>query len=78
MDPNVAWRELVEAYALEDWAQVDESAMALLNWLKQGGFPPQTIPGRTLDDKWNRAVATAACHQALSDAWNAESEPADH
>lgn len=74
MDPQAAWNDLVLAYEMEDWPSVDECAMALLNWLKEGGFPPQTTRGRTLSDKWNRAVVNAACHQALSDAWTADPE----
>ena len=68
MDPQVTWDELMEEYASENWPCVQELATALIAWLDSGGFPPQTISGRTLGDAWNRALAYAGCRLAMSDA----------
>ncbi len=68
MDPQVVWDHLLEAYADEDWLSAETSASALIAWLDSGGFPPQTISGRTFGDSWNRAVAYAGCRLAMSDA----------
>ena len=68
MDPQVAWNKFLESYASEDWSSAEESATALIAWLDRGGFPPQTIPGRTLGESWNRAIAYAGCRLAMSDA----------
>ena len=68
MDPQVTWDELLEAYASEDWPRAEELATALTAWLDSGGFPPQTISGRTLGDTWNRAIAYAGCRLAMSEA----------
>lgn len=43
MDPDATWTALLEVYRTRDWLTVWELADALLNWLKHGGFPPQTI-----------------------------------
>jgi hypothetical protein len=68
MDPQVTWGELLEAYTGQDWPAAEAAATALINWLDSGGFPPQTISGRTFADTWNQAIAYAACRLAISEA----------
>ena len=43
MDPAAAWNELISALVDMDWARVQETAEALLDWITQGGFPPEVI-----------------------------------
>ena len=64
MDPQVTWKELIAAYIEHDWDIVQESADALLLWLDQDGFPPETAPELRLGRDWNRAVVQAACQYA--------------
>lgn len=61
MDPQVAWEELCDAYAVRDFETAKECASSLLKWLRREGFPPQTMPGRKFDARWNRTVAQAVC-----------------
>lgn len=68
MDPQVAWKNLLDAFQARDSIELCESAAALLEWLDRGGFPPQTIPGLTMSDRWNRAVARTGCLMALAEA----------
>jgi hypothetical protein len=68
MDPQAAWQNLLDAHQARDGMGLCESAAALLEWLDRGGFPPQTIPGATMSDRWNRAVAMAGCLTALAEA----------
>lgn len=77
MDPQVAWRELIEAFHDLDWDRVHDLADGLVHWMKHGGFPPETLavsqlvvgrlsePTRSLGNDWNRSVALAACGYAL-------------
>ena len=76
MDPQQAWFELIAAFHAGDWPCVRERADALLEWMQQVGFPPETLfpvsavgdrsldLPQTLGDDWNRTVATAACRFA--------------
>ncbi len=66
MDPQAAWNHLLEAYSDGDWSVVEELAEGLLHWLLRGGFPPQTVSERNLDDAWNRAIALSAARFARS------------
>ncbi len=67
MDPQAAWRDLVDACSADDKEAIQDAAAALLTWLDSGGFPPQTVAGRTMSPRWNRAVTYAACLAALVD-----------
>jgi hypothetical protein len=66
VDPQVAWNDLVDACSTGNSEAIEEIASALLTWLDAGGFPPQTIAGRTMVARWNRALAYAACFSALA------------
>lgn len=66
MDPQAAWKQLLDAYMGGNWAAVEELCDGLLSWLAHGGFPPQSVPTRLLDDDWNRAVVLSACRFARS------------
>ncbi|MFO0945657.1 MAG: hypothetical protein U1D30_06895 [Planctomycetota bacterium] len=54
MDPNQTWIEMIRAYHQKDWDQSDELALALIEWLQRGGFPPQISPHIMVGDE--RAV----------------------
>lgn len=43
MDPLAAWKELLDAVAEMDWERVLETAENLLEWITNGGFPPEVI-----------------------------------
>ncbi|MDB5388252.1 MAG: hypothetical protein JWM11_3898 [Planctomycetaceae bacterium] len=65
MDPNATLRDLLEALKGRDWDLVQELSEALLTWMRNGGFPPNTIGPMELGNEWHRAVATFVCHAAL-------------
>ena len=65
MDPQATWQQVIEAFIDRDWHQVQESAQALLDWLRREGFPPETTAGRSMGADWNRHVALAACEFAV-------------
>lgn len=74
MDPQIAWRDLLDARMRRDELAARSAAEALQGWLERGGFPPQVIPGCTMDADWNAAIALAACRlvleaAGLSDSW---------
>lgn len=66
MDPQAAWNEMLDTAESGDWELAAEYAESLLTWIRRGGFPPIVIPGRPMDDGWNRTIATAACELVLS------------
>ena len=43
MDPQTTWEEMLDAIAADNSEAARESANNLLNWLYQGGFPPQPL-----------------------------------
>ena len=68
MDPQVAWDELLRAFACEDWLAVSEHATALKIWLQRSGFPPRVIAEPCIGDPFNRVLALSACEFALAQA----------
>lgn len=64
MDPQATWNEMLEAFALQDWDQAVERAEALLDWMKKGGFPPQTS-GIRMPRHWHRTMAEFGCLMTL-------------
>jgi hypothetical protein len=66
MDPQAAWKDLVDACSTGDTEAIEDVVRVLLTWLDSGGFPPQTVAGRTMRPRWNRTVAYAACFSALA------------
>ena len=67
MDPEVAWKELMQARLERDWDQVEELAEGLLDWLDRGGMPPTTIGDARLGKMWHRTIAHATCLIVLVD-----------
>ena len=67
MDPQAAWKELLEARCQRDWNRAEELANALLEWLQRRGFPPQTIGDPKLGTRWHHAVTHFVCHLVLAD-----------
>ena len=64
MDPQTTWNELLQAWSSRKWEAVIELSQALLGWLADGGFPPETQLPNELGADWNREVAFAACQFA--------------
>ena len=83
MDPTASWDMMLSAYKESNWEEALEYAEALLGWLRQGGFPPQTSVGssngtvliqfendavnRSTADAVARAIALEAARKAGSD-----------
>lgn len=65
MDPQTTWGEMLDAIAAGDFDAASESAEALLNWLRSGGFPPQPLT-RVLSDDWDRTICLFVCGQVLA------------
>lgn len=65
MDPQATWDQLLCAYATGDWDQVEESAVALRDWLRKGGFPPVVLGNPALSPEFEHALAKAGCEFAL-------------
>lgn len=87
MDPQIAWKEMIDAFHALDWDRAHELAEGLLQWMNGGGFPPETSAVDTIADtvhnerprsfgsEWNRAVAQAACRYTLDLANQVLSDP---
>ena len=65
MDPQVAWKELQEAYSTCEWDDVRALAQSLLDWLNRGGFPPTVIGSPITDPNVHRNFVLAFCRRAL-------------
>jgi hypothetical protein len=63
MDPQTAWKDLIDAYQVNDWRVAQEAAEALTSWLAGGGFPPQLD---NEDDQRRRVIVQLCCAQALA------------
>lgn len=68
MDPNTCLTELLSAIEIRDWDHVEELANALLRWMENSGFPPQTLGSPRLGHTWHRSVATFVCMAAQAKA----------
>ena len=87
MDPQVAWKELMEAFHQLNWDRVRDLAEGLLHWMNRGGCPPETSAGvfvpadltiepkQSLGPDWNRTVVQAACRYALALANQVSDDP---
>ena len=75
MDPQIAWKDLRDAYAEKNFDDMQSSADDLLEWLDHGGFPPQTSSDPPMDEHWNRMIARAACHFVLKAALHRRTQP---
>lgn len=75
MDPQAIWKELLEAWKTHDWAELQEAAKGLKQWMARGGFPPDVLPQLGMGPLWNRAVVRAVCEFALQIAWQVLQSP---
>jgi hypothetical protein len=75
MDPQATWNALLDAWTQRDWQEVVDLAEALLEWIRKGGFPPKTTPGRQMGADWNHVLSVAACKFALGRASNVLASP---
>jgi hypothetical protein len=64
MDPQAAWNEMLEAVIQRDRDQAQERADGLLEWMRNGGFPPQTT-AVAMRPQWNRTMAEFGCLMVL-------------
>lgn len=65
LDPQLAWKQMIEAHASGDGQAVDEHAIELLHWLKSGGFPPKPLVRRGLRPHADRLIVLATCVAVL-------------
>ena len=74
MDPNAAWRAMLEALHFGDYDEAVAIAADLHEWLVRGGFPPCVLPElreaskEPLSVAWKlqHDLATFACSFVLS------------
>ncbi len=76
MDPQATWNGLLEEWSQGNWLDVCEMAEALLQWLKEDGFPPETMGTLRLGADWNRTLALAMATFALQRANDVLDNPA--
>ncbi len=72
MDPQATWDQLLSAYAEGDWDRIEELALALSEWLRNGGFPPTVLGKSGLGAEFEQALAQAGCDfclNALNSRW---------
>ena len=67
MDPEAAWKELLQARMDKDWDRAGELAEGLLGWMDKGGVPPVTVGDAKLGKKWHRNIAHTTCLFVLVD-----------
>ncbi len=64
MDPQATLRDLIDAVLDGDEQLVAILVEALENWLRRGGFPPETVGPRSLGDDWHTAITRSICQLA--------------
>ena len=64
MDPQATWTQMLCAVSQREWDEAQEFAEALLEWMRKGGVPPQTV-NANMRHQWNRAMAEFGCLLAL-------------
>lgn len=74
MDPQATWGEMIDALATGDFEAAADAAEVLTDWLKRGGFPPQSL-SRGLPADWDRSVCLFVCGQVLANFRNQEMKP---
>jgi hypothetical protein len=62
MDCQRHWQRLVEAFDLENWAEVKRRADAILNRLEFGAAPPMILP-QMRSDSMKQVVARDVCRK---------------
>ena len=70
MDPQESYLRLLAAWMNRDWADLAELAEALLNWLDNGGFPPEPNYPKEMGNEWNAVMVRATCNFARARANN--------
>lgn len=65
MDPQATWEEMLDAIAADNIETAQEYANNLLNWLYQGGFPPQPLT-RVLPEQWDRMICWFICRKVIA------------
>ena len=60
MDPQQTWTDLLDALKQND-DEAKELAVALLKWLRKGGFPPVTVGDESLGKNWHKTIASFTC-----------------
>jgi hypothetical protein len=63
MDPQVAWKHLIDAHQIRDWRTAHEAADELTSWIAGGGVPPRFDEE---DDQRRRVIVQMCCAQALA------------
>ena len=75
MDPQVTWNQLLDAWVEAEWERVVFLADALLQWIENGGFPPETNANFRMGAEWNLAIVPGACKFAAERAREVLSHP---
>lgn len=65
MDPQATWEELLHCYTERRFEEAVEAAENLHQWLKRGGFAPQTLDVIAIDDELHRVTALAVIRHVL-------------
>jgi hypothetical protein len=76
MNPQIAWEQMLRAYASGDWDAIEQRATELLAWLDRDGVPPTIVKHPGIGPEWNAALARTACLLALDDVQSRWSVPA--
>ncbi len=61
MDPNEAWKRLLEAHEHKQYVEAAEHAESLLSWLRKDGFSPVVVNGLSARSPLHRVMAMSAC-----------------
>ena len=65
MDPQQAWKELLEAVENHDAETTRDRALSLMDWLARGGFPPVTNNDASLSAEQHRQIVRDYCRNVL-------------
>lgn len=66
MDPRTTWEVMMNSFIEHDWMQLRKAAEDLQEWMKQGGCPPEIVPGRNMGTIWNGHLVASTCDFAIS------------
>jgi hypothetical protein len=69
MDPEIAWRSMLEALGASEMETACAYAEDLLDWIRRGGFPPRIVTVPTLpaelQSELDKQLAMVACEFVL-------------
>lgn len=65
VDPQALWEQMIEAHAVGDGKSMEEHAIELLHWLRNGGVPPKPLVRRNLRPHADRLIALSTCIAVL-------------